>query len=185
MAVVLAGEGRAVNSWGAGDPVSRTGPEHRPAEERELVQGGALKLSTRARYALRMMVEIAKQENGGENVSLKQVARSTDLSRKYLEQLAIGLKNASLITGVTGKGGGYVLARSAGEIRVGQIVEAAIGPINIVDCVLKPDVCISGDCCNCRWIYERINDRIVEVLDGFTLADLAAGNVPGEAIASD
>ena len=144
-----------------------------------------MKLSTRARYALRMMVEIAKQSKGGKNVSLSQVAESTDISRKYLEQLAIGLKNASLITGTSGKGGGYVLARPSEEIRIGQIVEAAIGPVNIVECVLEPDTCVAVDDCNCRRIYKRINERIVEVLDDYSLADLAAGNVPAETVAAD
>ena len=142
-----------------------------------------MKFSTRARYALRMMVEIAKQTDGDRNVSLSQVARSSDLSRKYLEQLAIGLKNASLITGISGKGGGYILAKSPEKIRVAQIIEAAIGPINIVACVLKPEMCIKVDYCNCRWIYKRINERITEVLNDFSLADLAAGDVSSEELA--
>ena len=137
-----------------------------------------MKLSTRARYALRMMVEIAKQTNGDEKVSLSQVAKSSGLPRRYLEQLAISLKNASLITGISGKGGGYILAKSPEEIRIGQIIEAAIGPINIVECVLTPEMCLKSDLCNCRRIYHRINDRITEVLDDFSLADVAAGNVP-------
>jgi Rrf2 family transcriptional regulator, cysteine metabolism repressor len=137
-----------------------------------------MKLSTRARYALRMMVEIAKKTNGGENVSLSQVAKSSDLPRRYLEQLAIDLKKASLITGVSGKGGGYFLTQSPEEIRIGQIVEATIGPVNIVDCVLSPEKCIRVDYCDCRLIYKRINERITEVLNDFSLADLAAGNVP-------
>ena len=136
-----------------------------------------MKLSTRARYALRMMVEIAKGTNGDKRVSLSQVAKSTNLSRRYLEQLAIGLKKASLITGISGKTGGYILTRPPEKIRIGQIVEAAIGPINIVECVLKPEMCTRVDYCNCRWIYGRINEKIIEVLNDFSLADLAAGNV--------
>ena len=139
-----------------------------------------MKLSTRARYALRMMVEIAKQANGDEKVSLSQVAKSSDLPRRYLEQLAIGLKNASLITGISGKAGGYILAKSPKKIRIGQIIEAVIGPINIVECILSPEMCIKADYCDCRWIYKRINERITEVLNDFSLADLAAGNVPRE-----
>ena len=139
-----------------------------------------MKLSTRARYALRMMVEIAKQTHGDEKVSLSQVAKSSDLPRRYLEQLAIGLKNASLITGFSGKGGGYILAKSPEEIRIGEIIEAAIGPINIVECVLRPEMCLKADFCDCRWIYHHINDRITEVLNDFSLADLAAGNLTNE-----
>lgn len=131
-----------------------------------------MKLSTRARYAMRMMVELAKQSNGRKKVSLGRVARKAGISRRYLEQLVIGLKHASLITGVTGRGGGYLLARPAEQIKIGQIVEAVIGPINIVECVLQPDQCLQVDYCVCRPIYQRINTRITDVLNEFSLADL-------------
>jgi len=78
-----------------------------------------MKLSTRARYALLMMIEIAKQAHEEKKVSLNQVARSSDLPRRYLEQLAIGLKNASLIIGISGKGGGYILTRPP-ELNAGE-----------------------------------------------------------------
>jgi Rrf2 family protein len=129
-----------------------------------------------------MMVELARASNGGQKVSLGRVAKATNISKRYLEQLAIALRNASLITGVSGKGGGYLLARPADQIRVGQIVEAAIGPINIVACVLHPEQCIQVDYCECRWIYQRINTRITEVLNDFSLADLVAKNVPEQDI---
>ncbi len=137
-----------------------------------------MKFSTRARYALRMMVEVARQSDGYAKVSLKRVARETNLSRRYLEQLAIGLKNASLIRGTTGKGGGYLLARSADQITVREIVEAAIGPINIVECVRQPESCLRVDCCECRPIYRQINQRIIEALKDISLADLVNGYRP-------
>ena len=132
-----------------------------------------MKISTRARYALRMLIEIDRLSDGGKAVSLKDVATRTRISRRYLEQLAIGLKNGSLIHGLSGRGGGYRLARPAGQITVGQIFEAAIGPINIVDCVRHPTSCLAADVCGCRSIYQLLNNRITDVLDEFTLADLA------------
>jgi Rrf2 family protein len=132
-----------------------------------------MKLSRRARYALRMMVSIVRQTNGSRVVSLSSIAQETSMSRRYMEQLAISLKNASLIVGVSGKGGGYMLARSATEIMVDQIVEAAIGPINIVECVGQPDLCMLSDECECRWLYERINQRVTNALSEFSLAELA------------
>ena len=131
-----------------------------------------MKLSTRARYALRMMVTIARQSSGSTAVSLSDVSGKTRLSRRYLEQLAIALRNAALLRGITGKGGGYLLTRPAAEITLGQIVEAAIGPINIVECVLRPQTCIEVDFCECRWVYQTINDRILAVLQELSLADL-------------
>jgi len=132
-----------------------------------------MKISTRARYALRMLIEIDRSSVGGKAVSLKDIAARTRISRRYLEQLAIGLKNASLIHGLSGRGGGYRLARPAERITIGQIFQAAIGPINIVDCVGRPESCLAADVCGCRSIYQLVNNRITEVLDEFSLADLA------------
>jgi Rrf2 family protein len=136
-----------------------------------------MKLSTRGRYALRMMLDIAR--SGGEErpVSLAAVAERTDISRGYLEQLAQALRNARLLKGISGRYGGYRLTRPVPEITLGQIIEAAIGPINVVDCVDDPTDCPRADLCECRVVYQLINDRIAGVLDEYTLADLAAGRV--------
>ena len=131
-----------------------------------------VKLSTRARYALRLMLEIAKQADRNIPVSLQQVARQGEMPRRYLEQLVIGLKNASLIRGVSGKIGGYCLTKPAGEIKIGAIIESAIGPVNIVDCVNDPRQCLKADVCECRLLWALINGRIADVLNEFSLADM-------------
>ena len=118
-----------------------------------------MKLSTRARYALRMMLAVAKHGNGG-LVTLGDVSRRTGISRRYLEQLATAMKHASLLRGRAGRGGGYSLTRAPGDVRISEIVEAAIGPINVVECVQEPDVCVKSGACECRWVYERINEGI-------------------------
>ncbi|OGR14905.1 MAG: hypothetical protein A2341_18480 [Deltaproteobacteria bacterium RIFOXYB12_FULL_58_9] len=130
-----------------------------------------MKLSTRARYALRMMLEIAR-DPGDVPISLGTVAEKTEISRRYLDQLAIGLKRASLVRGRSGKGGGYQLTRSPKSISARQIIEAAIGPVNIVDCVGEPQTCLRSGGCECRSVYELINVRINDVLDEISLADL-------------
>ena len=122
------------------------------------------------------MVVLARQTNGDETVSLADVARRTEISRRYLEQLVIGLKSNGLVRGVSGRKGGYLLSQQPGEISIRAIVEAAIGPINIVDCVLNPDECLKADVCECRWVYELLNDGIRDVLDSMTLEQLAARN---------
>jgi Rrf2 family protein len=120
-----------------------------------------------------MMLEIARSTtNGRIRLSLSEIAKTTNISRSYLEQLAVALRNASLIVGVSGKRGGYLLARPADTIPVGEIVEAAIGPINIVECVKQPDLCLQTEHCGCRKVYERINEQIHGALDEFSLADL-------------
>lgn len=118
------------------------------------------------------MVALARLSNGATSVSLASVAEQTKLSRRYLEQLAIALKNAGLIRGLAGKGGGYQLTRQPIEISLGQIVEASIGPINIVDCLKKPDICLEADYCECRWVFQTINERILNILNDLYLDDL-------------
>ena len=131
-----------------------------------------MRLSTRARYALRMMLDVAR--NGGEEnpVSLAAVSERTGISRGYLEQLALALRNARLVRGVAGRYGGYKLSEPAAEITVGRIVESAIGPVCLVDCLEDPTTCPRAEWCECRIVYALINDRIAEVLQEYTLADL-------------
>ena len=142
-----------------------------------------MKLSTRARYALRMMVVLSRREGESTLVSLNEVADEANVSRRYLEQLVIGLKNGALIRGKSGKGGGYCLARPADQIRMREIFESAIGPINIVDCVMQPEICLKSDFCECRSLYGLINDRITSVLDSLFLSDLIDNDRLHEAIA--
>jgi Rrf2 family protein len=119
-----------------------------------------------------MMIDIAR--NGGEKkpVSLSSVSERTDLSRGYLEQLAITLRNARVLRGVAGRYGGYRLARPATKITVGDIVEATIGPVCIVECLEEPESCMRTEFCECRLVYALINQRIAEVLHTFSLSDL-------------
>jgi len=131
-----------------------------------------MKLSTRGRYALRMMLDLAKNHGEEKPVSLTAIARRTGLSRGYLEQLALALRMAKLLRGVSGRSGGYRLARPAGDISIGEIIEATIGPVCLVDCLDDPESCVKSSTCECRLVYALINHRIVEVLRSFTLADL-------------
>jgi Rrf2 family protein len=133
---------------------------------------GSMKLNTRARYGLQAMIQIARNSGEGKPVNLNLIAVGASVSRRYLEQLVIPLKNASLIKGLSGKDGGYVLAKPAGQIRVGDIIEATIGPINIVECVRVPDSCKMADSCECRPLYVSLNEKITEALNTITLADL-------------
>ncbi len=133
-----------------------------------------MKLSTKARYALRAMAVMSRLSKDSQPVSLERIARRTRLSRLYLEKLSISLRQADLIRGVSGRAGGHLLSRPAEEITVGQIVEASIGPINVVNCVLEPDSCVCSQGCECREVYCLLNDKIREVLYGITLAEVAS-----------
>jgi len=132
-----------------------------------------MKISTRGRYALRMMLDVTRHGGEANPVSLASVADRTSISHGYLEQVALALRSAGLVRGVAGRHGGYKLAAPAREISIRQIIEATIGPICVVDCIDEPEACLRSELCECRMVYALINQRIGEVLDEFSLADLA------------
>jgi Rrf2 family cysteine metabolism transcriptional repressor len=136
-----------------------------------------MKLSSRARYALRAMKVVALESRDGTPVRLGIVSERTAISKGYLEQVAISLKGGGLLKAVLGNKGGYLLTRPPEKITVGEIVEAAIGPINIVDCVANSESCERHDDCECRSIYVLINRQIRETFNMFTLAQLAQGEI--------
>lgn len=118
------------------------------------------------------MVEIERLGGKQKPVQLVRVAGITGISRRYLEQLAIALKSHSLLRGISGRKGGYVLARPASEITIGDVLTAVIGPINLSVCVVEPDVCMRTEFCECRLIWTLLNRRVNQVLDEYTVADL-------------
>jgi Rrf2 family protein len=130
------------------------------------------------------MIQIARNGGNGKPVNLNDIASRTNVSRRYLEQLFILLKSASLVKGMSGKEGGYLLAKSPESIRLGDIVEATIGPINIVHCVNDKDSCMQVEWCECRPLYVMLNQRIREAFNAFTLAELADGKI-GQAVAKE
>jgi len=118
------------------------------------------------------MVALARMGRDGKPTRMCEIAQRTGLSRGYLEQLAIFLKSATLVSGVCGRNGGYMLARPAHEITLAEIIQAAIGPFSLSDCVRSPDVCVRSEWCECRDLWAVIGSRVAAVFDEYTLADL-------------
>lgn len=137
-----------------------------------------MKLSRRVRYALRLMIDIARHGEDERPVNLSQIARSSQMPHRYLEQLVMPLRKASLVKATIGRGGGYSLGQPAGSIKIGQIVEAMTGPIQIVECIGDPQTCALIDDCQCHLLYSVINRRISQVLDDYSLADLLDASWP-------
>lgn len=131
-----------------------------------------MKFPTRARYGLRMMMELARLQQKTQLVQLKNIAKVTGLSKRYLGQLIILLKSNGLVVGVSGRGGGYKLTRSASEITLLQVLKAVYGPIFATECVPNPDACLNAVFCETRTIWALISDKVQELLDQYTLADL-------------
>jgi Rrf2 family transcriptional regulator, cysteine metabolism repressor len=131
-----------------------------------------MKFSTRSRYGLRMMIEIARELEKENLVQLKRIAKITALSKNYLEQLAMPLKKKGILKGIPGKMGGYQLAKPVEQIRVSDIVVAVDGPIGITDCVNHPEVCMNSSFCESRSIWTILSGSMIEILNKFTLKDL-------------
>jgi Rrf2 family iron-sulfur cluster assembly transcriptional regulator len=133
-----------------------------------------IRITTRGRYALRAMVDLALHCGDGP-VARIDIAERQDISADYVAQLFHELQDAGLAEGVRGPGGGYRLARDAGEIRAAEIVEAVEGPVALVHCV-APDgesSCHRVDGCATHLFWKRLSMLMKEFLDATTLQDLA------------
>ena len=139
-----------------------------------------LRTSTRARYALRAMIELARHEGRGP-ILLREVADAQRISTKYLEQLTIPLRRAGLLLAQRGPQGGYALARPAERITTRDIVEAVEGPVRVLDCLRSAHACDRTRTCAARGLWGRINRAITEVLTETTLADLLESQRQAEA----
>ena len=131
-----------------------------------------MKVSTRGRYALRLMLELALEEN--QIVRLKDVAKRQEISIKYLEQIISVLQKCGYVKSILGPGGGYTLARKPEEYTVGMILRRIEGSLAPVSCLEQPenDCSRRGECVTLRF-WQMLYDAINEVVDKVTLADLA------------
>lgn len=131
-----------------------------------------MKLSTRSRYGVRMMLDLAC--NYGEKpVFLKDIATREKISEKYLSLIVIPLRSAGLIRSIRGARGGYILAREPENISLRDIVEAVDGETCLVNCVKDPGSCDRVAACPTRELWALLGDKINETLDSVSLAQLA------------
>ena len=130
-------------------------------------------ISSKGRYALRLMIYIAAFGDDEGKVALREVAEREDISLKYLEQLVRPLVKAGYLRSVRGKGGGYTLARPADEIRAGDILRVAEGTTAPVACEGLGGDCSRADLCSTVKFWTGLDQVIERYVDGVTLADLA------------
>ena len=133
-----------------------------------------MKLSTRSRYGVRLMVFLGERYGEGP-IYLNEIARGESISEKYLSQLVIPLRRADLITSVRGAYGGYMLSRPPQEISLREIVEVLEGGLDLVECVSAPDNCSRHSLCKGRKLWKELTARIASVLDSVTLHNLIKG----------
>ena len=139
-----------------------------------------MRISTKGRYALRMMVDIAKNQKDG-YVTLKDVALRQDISKKYLEQIALHLSQAGMLRAVRGYQGGYMLAHPAEDYPVVAILEAAEGSLSPVPCLENAaNQCDRSSFCETLPLWQGLENVILKYLGGITLADVVEGNIPSD-----
>lgn len=133
-------------------------------------EGGLMKLSTKGRYGVKAMVDLAIHY-GKEPVSIKSISERQNVSEYYLEQLFSPLRRSELIKSIRGAQGGYVLSKPPEKITVKEIMEVLEGPVEISDC-LEDGSCSNIDCCATRLLWARIKDSIDSVMESTTLKDM-------------
>lgn len=131
-----------------------------------------MKISTKGRYALRLMMDLA-ENNTGSPISLKDVAKRQDISDKYLEQIISILNKAGYVRSVRGAQGGYMLKMEPQNYTVGMILRQTEGSLAPVACIEDDAiVCDRQQQCVTSIVYKKINDAISGVVDNITLQDL-------------
>ena len=129
-------------------------------------------ISTKGRYALRVMIDLAEHCNG-EYIPMKDVVKRQQVAQKYVERIMTMLSKADFVEAVHGKGGGYRLNRSPDEYIVGDILrltEGSLAPVACLEC--DAEECERADQCRTLPMWRELNDRIADFFDGITIADL-------------
>lgn len=133
-----------------------------------------MKLSTKGRYGLRAVLDLALN-SGEEAVALSSIAERQNISISYLEQLIAKLRKAEIVKSIRGARGGYILARPAEEISVGEVLRCLEGDLSPVDCAEimgGESTCSASDICVTKFVWKRINDSINEAVDNLMLSEL-------------
>ncbi len=129
-----------------------------------------MKLSTKGRYGVKAMVELAIHY-GSSPLSIKTISQRQGISEYYLEQLFSPLRRAKLINSIRGAQGGYVLAKEPKDIKVSDIMNILEGPVEVADCIDNVS-CDNIDCCATRLLWTKIKNSIDEVMESITLQDI-------------
>lgn len=131
-----------------------------------------MKLSSRTRYGMRAMLELAL-EYGKKPLQIKSIADREDISNKYLEQLVAMLKSSGLVRSVRGPRGGYMLARPPAEIKLSEIFTTLEGPLVPVECLKHAEFCPRCSDCATRQIWQELYQALMSLLETTTLKQLS------------
>ena len=147
-------------------------PDQNLVKQSELKGAITVKLSTKGRYGLRALIDLA-QYGEKEAVSIQSISVRQQISDSYLEQLVRKLKKAGLVTSLRGAQGGYRLAKPAEEISVGDVLRALEGSIEAVSCLEGENPsCVGKDLCVARYVWQKVNKSIQETVDSIMISQL-------------
>lgn len=131
-----------------------------------------MKISTKGRYAIRVMIDLA-EHNNGEFITLMDIAERQEISEKYLEAIVSVLSKNDLLISLRGKGGGYKLAKAPEKYTIGSILRLTEGSLAPVVCLdKKPNTCTRASDCKTLEMWEGLNQLINDYFEGITIADL-------------
>lgn len=131
-----------------------------------------MKISTKGRYALRTLIDLA-QHSHGELVALKDIAARQEISQKYLEQIVTQMSKVGFVKGVRGSQGGYRLVRDPADYNVGEILEAIEGSLSPVSCLASDkNECDRCGCCSTLELWKGLYETVMNYLSAITLQDL-------------
>jgi len=130
-----------------------------------------MKLSTRTRYAVRAIIELAQNGNN-KPLQLKIIAQRQDISVKYLEQLMAILRSSGFVRSIRGSKGGYVLAKAPNQIKLNEVLHRLEGTVTTVECVENEDYCLRSADCASRYLWMQVEQAVEKVLEAITLQDL-------------
>ena len=147
-------------------------PDQNLVKQSELKGAITVKLSTKGRYGLRALIDLA-QYGEKEAVSIQSISVRQQISDSYLEQLVRKLKKAGLVSSLRGAQGGYRLAKPAEEISVGDVLRALEGSIEAVSCQEGENPsCVGKDLCVARYVWQKVNKSIQETVDSIMISQL-------------
>ncbi len=135
-----------------------------------------MKLSTRCRYGIHAMFDLAQNAGNGPQ-TIRAIAERQLVPEQYLEQIIGALRKEGLVVSVRGAQGGYMLSRPPSEISIGELVRLLEGPVLMADCIQDADACIRSGQCPSRVVWSRLTDRINEVVDAITLQDMLEDHI--------
>lgn len=141
-----------------------------------------MKISTKGRYALRLMLDLAQYSSDHEYVSVKKVSQRQDISEKYLEQIVAQLSRAGFVKSTRGAQGGYCLMKRPEDYTVGMILRLIEGNLSTVSCLEdNPNKCRRCNNCVTLEVWQQINDAVNDIIDHVTLQDLLEKQLAKEA----